>query len=58
MKRIDGKTYRRFRGWTGKTYWIEMSQEEVLEKVTYNILLVLTPLATVFLMAWAAGMLN
>ena len=58
MKRINGKAYRKFKGWSGKVYWIEMSREEVLKAEAYRATVLLTPLIFIVVMAWAAGMLN
>lgn len=58
MKKINGKHYRRFKGWTGKTYWIEMSRAEVLQVIGYRATVLLTPAVFIIVMAWAAGLLN
>lgn len=57
MKRINGKCYRRFKGWTGRVYWVEMSRSEVLQAELYKASLILMPLAMIFIWALAAGMI-
>lgn len=58
MKHINGKTYRKFKGWSGRIYWVEMDRAEVLKEEVYRATVLLTPLIFIFVMAWAAGMLN
>lgn len=57
MKRRNGKCYRKFKGWSGRVYWIEMSRAEVLREETYRATVLLTPLVFIAIMAWAAGMI-
>lgn len=57
MKKINGKYYRKFKGWSGKRYLVEVQPEEVLARDLYWLTVVLTPLISIFLMAWAAGMI-
>ena len=57
MKRINGKCYRKFKGWTGRVYWVEMSRSEVLQAEIYKASLILMPLAMIFFWALAAGMI-
>ena len=55
MKKIDGVYYRTYKGWTGKRYLVEVPKEEVRARDIYHITVVLTPLISIVLMAWAAG---
>lgn len=55
MKRMNGKYYRKFRSSMGRTYWIEMSLEEVFAQDLYKALIVLTPITMILVFAWAAG---
>lgn len=57
MKKIDGRYYRTFKGWTGKRYLVEVPPEEVIARDIYHLTVVLTPLISIVLMAWAAGMI-
>lgn len=57
MKKINGRYYRKFKGWTGKRYLVEVPFEEVLAKDVYRLTVVITPLITIVLMAWAAGLI-
>lgn len=57
MKKINGEYYRRFKAQTGRVYWVRMSREEVMGEDLYRMLMVLMPLAMVWIMAWAAGMI-
>ena len=57
MKKIDGKYYRKFKGWTGRKYLVEVPFEEVLARDVYMLTIVITPLIGIVLMAWAAGMI-
>lgn len=57
MKKIDGVYYRTFKGWTGRKYLVEVPKEEVRARDIYRITVVLTPLISIVLMAWAAGLL-
>ena len=57
MKKINGIYYRKFKGWTGKRYLVEVPFEEVLAKDVYRLTVVITPLITIVLMAWAAGLI-
>lgn len=57
MKKIDGRYYRKFKGWTGRKYLVEVPFEEVLAQDVYRLTIVITPLIGIFLMAWAAGMI-
>lgn len=57
MKKIDGRYYRKFKGWTGRKYLVEVPFEEVLAQDVYRLTIVITPLIGIVLMAWAAGMI-
>lgn len=57
MKKINGTYYRTFKGWSGKRYLVEVPFEEVIARDIYRMTVVLTPLISIFLMAWAAGMI-
>lgn len=57
MKKIDGRYYRKFKGWTGRKYLVEVPFEEVLARDVYKLTIVITPLIGIVLMAWAAGMI-
>ncbi len=57
MKKIDGKYYRKFKGWTGRKYLVEVPFEEVLARDVYRLTVVISPLIGIVLMAWAAGMI-
>ncbi len=56
-RRRNGRLYRKFKGGMGRVYWIEMSQEEVRELWLYRAAVTLMPLATIWGMAWIAGMI-
>ena len=58
VKRRNGKFYRKFKGQMGRVYWIEMSEEEVLEADLFRLIVAVTPLITILLFAWAAGVLK
>lgn len=57
MKKINGKYYRKFKGWSGRKYLVEVPFEEVIARDIYRMTVVLTPLISIILMAWAAGMI-
>lgn len=58
MRKRNGRMYRRFKGQLGRVYWIEMKPAEVAEARAYMLTVILTPLITIALFAWAAGMLK
>ncbi len=50
--------YRKFKGWSGKVYWVRMSEEEVEERRKLHLFLgviTITPIWT-FIMCIAAGL--
>lgn len=57
MRKINGEYYRRFKAQTGRVYWVRMSKEEVMGEDLYRMLLVVMPLAMIWIMAFAAGMI-
>lgn len=57
MKRRNGKCYRKFKGWTGRVYWIEMDRGEVIREEIYKASVILMPLFLIAIWAWAAGMI-
>ena len=57
MKWKNGVPFRKFRGQNGRIYWVEMTMAEVAQRDLYWITVVLTPVITIVLMAWAAGMI-
>ena len=58
MKKRNGRYYAKEKTSTGRVYWMEMSDEEVIEHDLYWLTVVLTPLVMILGFAWAAGMLG
>lgn len=58
MRWRDGVPYRKFKGQTGKVYWVEMTMAEVAQRDLYWLIVALTPIVGIVLMAWAAGILK
>ena len=56
-KRRGGKKYRRFVGWNGRSYWIEMKPEEIRERRLYNLTLVAMPTVSIIVMCAVSGIL-
>lgn len=57
MKRINGKCYRKFKGWTGRVYLVEMDRSEVIKEELYKASVILMPLFLIVIWALAAGMI-
>lgn len=53
-----GIVYRKFRGWNGNTWWVAEEKSAVLERALYRATVVITPLITIWGLAWVAGMLK
>ena len=58
MRWRDGVPYRKFKGQTGKVYWVEMTMAEGAQRGLYWLIVALTPIVGIVLMAWAAGILK
>lgn len=57
FRRMDGKTFRKFKGWSGTVYWVEMEREEVIERRRYHAAGILAPIVMIAWFAWAAGLI-
>ena len=42
----------------GNILWVRMTEDEILEREIYRLLVVATPLLLIWACAWAAGMLK
>ena len=55
---MEETRYKKFKGWSGKVYWVKMSQEEAEARRKLGLLvgiLTVTPLS-IIVMAFAAGL--
>ena len=57
MKTIDGWPCRRVKTHMGRKYWVKMTEEEIIEREWFRLLVAATPLILVWVFAWAAGMI-
>lgn len=56
MKTIDGWPCRRVKTHMGRKYWVKMTEEEIIEREWFRLLVAATPLILIWAFAWAAGM--
>lgn len=58
MKIINGWPCKKVRTAMGHVLWIRMTEDEILARDVYRLIVAATPLLMILLFAWAAGMLK
>lgn len=55
MKIINGWPCKKIKTAMGHILWVRMTEDEILEREIYRLLVVATPLLMIWAWAWAAG---
>lgn len=56
IRNINGHKYRSVKTQMGHKFWVRMSDDEIIEREVFRLLVAATPLILVWVFAWAAGM--
>lgn len=54
MKRINGELYRKFKGHDGRILWVKLTEDEVIERDVFRLVIVAVP-ALLFIAGCFAG---
>ncbi len=58
MKIINGWPCKKIKTAMGHILWVRMTEGEIMEREIYRLIVAAVPLLTVWIFAWAAGMLK
>ena len=57
MKVINGWPCKRVKTQMGRKFWVRMTEDEIIEREIFRLLVACVPLICVWIGAWAAGMI-